>query len=270
MLTRILTSIVGIPLVVLVVLMGGPIFRFTVMAASLIGLYEFYNAVKNTYHPMKYIGYAAVVIYYVLLGQMNMYFTVFVALLIIVTFSYMVIVYPKYNIMDVSITIIGMLYVSVLFGFIVMINNQTAYGDFWVWLIIISSWGSDTCAYFVGKTIGKHKLAPVLSPKKTVEGSIGGIVGAGILGYIYTIIYTQFHHAELSGYAGIVVVAVCIAAIISQFGDLAASAIKRTFEQKDYGNLLPGHGGILDRCDSILFVAPIIYGVVVIAEYMIR
>lgn len=120
-----------------------------------------------------------------------------------------------------------------------------------MWLIFLCSWGCDTCAYCVGVLIGKHKMAPVLSPKKSVEGAIGGVVGAVLLG----VAYAAATGGELAAY-GII----CgVGALISMVGDLAASAIKRNQEIKDYGKLIPGHGGILDRFDSVIFTASIIY-----------
>jgi len=130
---------------------------------------------------------------------------------------------------------------------------------FWlVWLVVISSWGCDTCAYVVGMLFGKRHFAPILSPKKTVAGAIGGAIGAGLLG----VIYASFFGAQMEEIANpqIACFFACAAAgAISQIGDLAASAIKRDHDVKDYGNLIPGHGGILDRFDSMLFTAPAIY-----------
>lgn len=126
-----------------------------------------------------------------------------------------------------------------------------------VWLIFLSSWGCDTCAYCVGMLIGKHKMAPRLSPKKSVEGGIGGILGAALLGALFALAMNQWAGAEASVLHYALICAV--GGMISQVGDLAASAIKRNHDIKDYGKLIPGHGGILDRFDSVIFTAPVIY-----------
>lgn len=126
-----------------------------------------------------------------------------------------------------------------------------------MWLIFLSSWGCDTCAYCVGVLFGKHKMAPKLSPKKSVEGGVGGIAGAALLGALFAFLMNRWggaqanplHYAVICGSGG----------VISQIGDLAASAIKRNHDIKDYGKLIPGHGGILDRFDSVIFTAPVIY-----------
>jgi len=132
-------------------------------------------------------------------------------------------------------------------------------GKFIVWLIFLCSWGCDTSAYCVGMLIGKHKMAPVLSPKKSVEGAVGGVIGAAVFAVIYGVL-THGHPFEYA------VICAC-GALISMVGDLAASAIKRNKGIKDYGTLIPGHGGILDRFDSMIFTAPVIY---YLATFMIR
>ena len=120
-----------------------------------------------------------------------------------------------------------------------------------MWLIFLCSWGCDTCAYCAGMLFGKHKMAPVLSPKKSVEGAVGGVAGAVLLGVIFAAV-TKGPAAEYAAICG-------AGALISMVGDLAASAVKRNMEIKDYGKLIPGHGGILDRFDSVIFTAPVIY-----------
>lgn len=125
-------------------------------------------------------------------------------------------------------------------------------------MIFISSWICDTCAYLSGMAIGKHKLAPVLSPKKSIEGAVGGVVGAGLVGALFgwLVLERVFADQNITWIAAVICAA---GAVISQVGDLAASGIKRNHNIKDYGKLIPGHGGIMDRFDSVLFTAPIIY-----------
>ena len=267
--TRIITAILGIPLVIIVLLLGGIGLRLTMLALSLIALYEMYHVMRESYKPIKWLGYSIVTAYYVLFDWVQSYCIVFIGLVAIVLLTAMVIKYPKYSIIDVALTFFPVFYIAILFSFIMM-TRDAAHGIFWVWLIPISAWGSDTCAYFTGITLGKHKLAPQLSPKKTIEGSVGGVIGAGIMGYIYTLGYTSYSASFLRQYTVLVVIAVMLSAILSQIGDLAASAIKRYFKEKDFGYLLPGHGGILDRFDSLLFVAPAIYAAVLLVENIMK
>ena len=129
---------------------------------------------------------------------------------------------------------------------------------YFVWVIFISSWISDTCAYCVGMLFGKHKLAPILSPKKSIEGSLGGIIGSAIVGALfgYFIVEQVITEQQVTWVFALIG---GIGSIVSQIGDLAASAIKRNYDIKDYGKLIPGHGGIMDRFDSVLVTAPMIY-----------
>ena len=117
----------------------------------------------------------------------------------------------------------------------------------YLWTIVFATYGSDTGAYFAGMAFGKHKLIPRLSPKKTIEGSIGGIVLGSVLGLVFA------YFAGILAHHWIIVPAIIVMTMTSQIGDLIFSAIKRYFEVKDYSKLLPGHGGILDRIDSLTF-----------------
>ncbi len=152
---------------------------------------------------------------------------------------------------DAMATITGIFYV-VYFSFHVVLVEQAGDASILVWLIVLAAFGSDVSAYFTGMTIGRHKLCPKISPKKTIEGAIGGVVGSilvcGIFGFYFANQYLV--HCLAIG---------AIGAVISQCGDLTASIFKRKMGIKDYGNLIPGHGGILDRFDSVLFTAPLIY-----------
>jgi len=166
--------------------------------------------------------------------------------------------FPKYHATQIVEVIFALIYVPVMLNFIGMTRALPEIGNKAVWLIWISAWGSDTFAYVVGmltaKTCGNHKAFPVLSPKKSIEGCIGGIIGAAGLGMLFG---KYIMGAE---YSIVLMGIICgVGSIIAQCGDLAASAIKRNFNIKDYGHCIPGHGGILDRFDSIIFTAPCVY-----------
>lgn len=157
----------------------------------------------------------------------------------------------KRKLEDSLATITGIFYV-VFFSYHVVLVEQTGEYSILVWLIVLTAFGTDIMAYFSGVFLGKHKLCPKISPKKTIEGSIGGILGSVILCGIfsYFLIPRLLVHCLVIGFLG---------GIVSQFGDLTASIFKRKMGIKDYGNLIPGHGGILDRFDSVLFTAPMVY-----------
>ena len=177
--------------------------------------------------------------------------------------SVFVFTFRKYKAENVMWSFFGIIYVTMMLAYIYETRTLDN-GVYLVWLIFVSSWGNDTFAYFTGVLIGKHKMAPILSPKKSVEGAIGGIAGATILG----IIYGRIVSARMSEVIGSPVltfaVASCVGAMLAIVGDLAASAIKRNYNVKDYGKLIPGHGGILDRFDSVIFTAPVVYWAIVI------
>ena len=170
--------------------------------------------------------------------------------------SIFVFTYPKYNNKQIMTAFFGMVYVGVMLSYIYQTRVLPG-GAFLVWLIFLCSWGCDTCAYCVGVLIGKHKMAPKLSPKKSIEGGIGGLAGAALLGALYALAINKWGGASAG--VGEYALICFVGGIISMIGDLAASAIKRNHEIKDYGKLIPGHGGILDRFDSVIFTAPVIY-----------
>ena len=160
----------------------------------------------------------------------------------------------KVNVSDIAITIFGIMYVTYLFAFLIFTREMNK-GVYYIWFILGGAWMTDIFAYLVGITIGKHKISEI-SPKKSIEGCIGGIVGCVLffVGYTYYLNTLGFElNYILMGIIGIVT------SVISQIGDLAASSIKRYCEIKDFGNIMPGHGGILDRFDSIILIAPFIY-----------
>jgi len=148
---------------------------------------------------------------------------------------------------DVGINLFGGLY-TIFFPFHVAFIN----GNNLIWLIFITAFASDTFAYFTGKMIGRHKLSPNLSPNKTIEGAIGGILGSLLLTILFIRLNNLGNYIELSLLS-------IICSMMSIIGDLSASKVKRIVKIKDFGNIMPGHGGVLDRFDSILFTAPIVY-----------
>ena len=168
-----------------------------------------------------------------------------------------VITFPKYHADQVAAAFFAFLYAPVMLAF-TYLTREMEQGIYLVWLILISSWGCDTCAYAVGVLIGKKKIFPVLSPKKSLEGCIGGVVGTMIIAALYGHFFVEASFPDRSVF-WIISIICGVGAICSMVGDLAASAIKRNHQIKDYGNLIPGHGGIMDRFDSMIVTAPLVY-----------
>ena len=138
-------------------------------------------------------------------------------------------------------------------------------GVFLILFAFFAGWMTDIFAYFVGSKLGKHKLCPKISPKKSVEGAVGGVIGAILLNEALFFVFNKFFFTQETGLSYLIIAVLSVVlSVISMFGDLAASTIKRNFGIKDFGNLLPGHGGIMDRFDSVLFVMPVLYSAIYI------
>ncbi|SMC21673.1 phosphatidate cytidylyltransferase [Clostridium acidisoli DSM 12555] len=267
---RYIGAVILMPLVIFL-LLGGIYLQALTLILSLFGMYEFYKVIRNEkINPISIVGYILCIIYYIILSN-NLEFKYIMFIFTVAVFIMFCIptLNTKYNFIDISVTMLGFIYVAMFFSFIVLVNlktvtisnHQIAIGKYFVWLIFIASWMCDTTAYYSGRYLGKHKLCPKVSPKKTVEGSLGGLIGSILscllFGYIINTYVSDINllHINLVHYA--VIGLLC--GVFSQFGDLAASSIKRYVKVKDYSNLIPGHGGILDRFDSILFSGVIVY-----------
>ena len=261
MIKRILSAVIGIPILIFLVLKGGNLLLFSIVSVTLISLNEYVSALKKSYTADLSIKELSQYKYW-LLGSSFFSFLLFyfrnfnmdfeAPFLLIVLFGLSVI-----QIINSSKTsgigrdiFYGYVYITVFFRF-VYYTSQLA-NDNVIWLIFIIAWSTDTFAYFTGILFGKNKLAPNISPKKTIEGSIGGVLGCALTTFIFSTIFIP-EIGNLSLVFGI------MGSAVSQIGDLNASMIKRNNGIKDFGNLIPGHGGILDRFDSILFTAPYVY-----------
>lgn len=250
--TRVLSGLIMLPFGILIFL-GGKILMLACFAIGIMGVREFFNGFKTMeIKPAYLVAYISALALY----GINLFTTEFRWYMLwffgVVLFSLLYLFkIEERKLEDAMATITGILYV-VFFSFHVTLVEQTGEYGILVWLIFLTAFGTDVMAYFTGYAFGKHKLCPTISPKKTIEGSIGGILGSvilcGLFGYI--IIPRLIIHCILIGILG---------GIVSQFGDLTASIFKRKMGIKDYGNLIPGHGGILDRFDSVLFTAPMVY-----------
>lgn len=260
--TRLLSGILLVIIALFTVTTGGSILFVTLFIISFIGMTELYRVFGIRNKAPGICGYIFALGYYVLiymkpvLPETTNWFMLLFMMFLIGMMGVLVFSYPKYRTEQILAGFFGVFYVAVMLSYIYETRILPG-GVFTVWLVFICSWGSDTCAYCSGMLLGKHKLAPKLSPKKSIEGGIGGVVGAALLGALYALAINRWGDAG----AGIIRFTImgAVGGAISQIGDLAASAIKRNYDIKDYGKLIPGHGGILDRFDSVIFTAPIIY-----------
>lgn len=255
---RLVSGIILVILAVLIVTSGGILLYLASALISLCGLFELYRALKIDKTSLGMVGYVATISYYGLVWyDGHRYVTLMAIAALMVLMTIYVFTFPKYRTEEVALSFFGVFYVAITLSYLYQVRAM-ADGKYLVWLIFLSSWGSDTSAYCVGRLFGRHKMAPVLSPKKTIEGAVGGVIGAALLGFGFAAVFGG-NMMELEEAEAVCAMACAIAAVISQIGDLAASAIKRNHNIKDYGHLIPGHGGILDRFDSMLFTAPAVY-----------
>ena len=257
MLIRIISALIGAPLVVLFLIVKGNYLYLFAGVLSLIGMYEYYKAIHATgVKTMSFIGYIFCVAFFILqlIFPTAEVFSKLLTLMLLITFTYDLFT-RKSGVTGIVHTVFGFIYVSFLMAHLIFISNLE-HGDLLIWLPFLTAWFTDTTAYFTGVTIGKHKMFPSISPKKTVEGYLGGIVGSSILTMLFGYFTLSFgYDIELINF----IILGLICGLASEIGDLAASYIKRFTGIKDFGNLIPGHGGILDRFDSILFTMPVVY-----------
>lgn len=256
--TRTLSGIVLVLLMLAAIIPGGKVLFAANMMISLAGVYELYKVLGIERKMPGITGYVAVIAYYIILymGKTEHMMTLMIVFLTALLAQY-VFLFPEYKTEEISNSIMCMLYAGVMLSYLYSVREGNN-GAYTVWLIFLCSWGSDTCAYLAGVAFGKHKMAPVLSPKKSIEGAVGGVIGAAALGAGYAAIFADKIHMSINPVTAFAVI--CAAgAFISMIGDLAASAIKRNHNIKDYGTLIPGHGGIMDRFDSVIYVAPVIW-----------
>lgn len=229
--------------------------NLTISAVAIIAINEYFNSLSKKYKVERWIGnILAILLAFINVLPKEMLILMFpigIALL----FFKIIITEMKTSFADIAITGFGIIYIIGFIMFIPLIY-MSEHGKLLIWYLAISAWGTDTFAYLVGIKFGKHKLTPI-SPKKSIEGSIGGIVGSTLIAIIYTYFINKICNAGIS-YFTITGIAVVLS-VLSQIGDLAASSIKRYVDIKDFGKIIPGHGGMLDRIDSILFIAPFAY-----------
>lgn len=270
--TRLASGIVLVIIAFIVMILGDAPLAGTLLAISLVAYRELTKALKcakdeKKMNALEWMGFAGIIGYYGVMyfsGEALLQLMCIVVVFMAEMFLY-VITFPKYEANQVVSSVFAFLYAPLMLSFVYQ-TREIPQGIYMVWLILISAWGCDTCAYVVGKLIGKKKIFPVLSPKKSLEGCIGGVLGAALLGGLYGYFFVDKAFPNQS-MTWIIAFICAVGAVMSMVGDLAASAIKRNHNIKDYGKLIPGHGGIMDRFDSMIVTAPMIY---ILAILMIR
>ncbi|MGE5613989.1 MAG: phosphatidate cytidylyltransferase [Bacillota bacterium] len=266
---RVVSAAVAIFLLAVIVYIGETAIGLAVFALAALGVREFNGALEKAgFKPVNILSYLSCLpLLYLavsnlmpwqVIATMDGNYSDVAALglfvLVVMASCFVMFSRGRYKIADAAVTLAGILYVVYLLSFVTLTRNMDK-GYLYIWFIFIGAWATDTFAFFTGITIGKKKIVPSISPKKTLEGFIGGILGCMLAMVAFGMYFSGvlkipvFHLAALGLVCG----------VISQLSDWSASAVKRAAGLKDYGNIMPGHGGVLDRVDSILFTAPAVY-----------
>ena len=259
-LTRIASALIGFPLVALIIIIGN---KYVVSAGlaliAALSMSEYLNAVSNKAKPVRWISYLSCALIsllsFVPTEQYSNILLAAIPILLLALFLQVIITGMKTNFNDLLYTFMGIIYITFFIGSMVMIRGLEN-GRILIWYVLWAGWATDVFAYAIGRRFGKHKFSSV-SPKKSIEGCIAGTIAAIVVSLIYTYFINTYAAVEYS-YLHISIISL-ILSLVGQIGDFAASTIKRYVEIKDYSNLIPGHGGMLDRIDSVMFIAPFAY-----------
>ncbi len=255
--TRILTGLVLIPILVLVLLSNVHVITCAVALISVVGLYEFYKAtgVRES-RMLSLLGYVTGLVMAFGGYIPSRFLLPIVYIFMLLLFIIMLKEHKTVSVNQAGLVIFSIIYIPLFLSTLIDIY-RFGNGIYYLWIVFIGAFMTDTFAYFSGYFFGRHKLCPEISPKKTIEGSIGGSLCSVLIVLMYGLLLDKKFGVDIS-YIKLGILGVLIA-IISQVGDLTASIIKRKYGVKDYGKIFPGHGGILDRLDSIIATAPLVY-----------
>jgi phosphatidate cytidylyltransferase len=264
---RLITGIVAGAVFLGLCFLGGWSYQLLLAGMALIGFYEFVKMTGvRVFGGTAILGYAAVACYMIpwsLLG-VNPWLSWEQGIWLLLLLFLLVTVFSK-NKQDIKITSLlftGIVYIGMGFSYMAVARAAgDGHGLFWTFLLLCCIWGSDAGAYFVGRSFGRNKLWPAISPNKTVEGALGGV----LISIVISIVFAIFVPDLLTYGRALLIGLSC--AVLGQLGDLVQSAYKRVYGIKDSGSLLPGHGGILDRCDSWIIVFPFVHIVMLMPYY---
>ena len=251
--------IVAISVAIMLLIPNKYVIGLLLAIIALVAMHEYLKAISKVCTPIKWVAYlsclSVAAVNFIPEQNMLKAIMMFLPSIMLILFANVIATDMKISFKDMSYTLLGICYIPVFISFLTLIDAMQN-GKILIGYILIAAWGTDVFAYLIGKKFGKHKFSKV-SPKKSIEGCIAGTIGSTVLALIYTIILNNVITFEYSyfiiGISGIAL------SLIGQLGDFSASCIKRYVDIKDYSNLLPGHGGMLDRIDSVLFIAPFAY-----------
>lgn len=261
-LKRVSSAMIGFPIVAAILIFGNKyLVDITVSIIAMLSLHEYFHCFKEQEKNknlswIAYIAALSIAVIHIIPGQYVLKtIGAIIPISILVLFAQIIATDMKYNIKDIAITVFGICYI-VIFLMYIPIIRETTNGKITIWYVFITAWGTDVFAYLIGKKFGKHKFSKI-SPNKSIEGCIAGVIGAVTMSIIYTLICNAYLGMNFN-YLYIILIA-AVLSLVGQLGDFSASSIKRYTGIKDFSNLIPGHGGMLDRIDSVIFIAPFAY-----------
>lgn len=259
---RILSGVFGLPIIALLLVFGNKYILDVFLAViAIISIHEYMNAMeKKDLKPVKWLGYilAASIagIHLIPIDIISRYLGLGIMAIVAILFTIVIVREMKTNISDIVVSLFGYIYIVGFIAFLALLYGLENVGKFYIWYIFLATWGCDVFAFCIGSKFGKHKFSKI-SPNKSIEGCVAGTLGGVILVVLYTLLLNSVFDMNISylvmGVIGFVLT------ILGQIGDFSASAIKRYAGIKDYSNLIPGHGGMIDRIDSVIFAAPFAY-----------
>lgn len=278
---RILTALIGLPVVVLIFVFGNKYIIDIIMSViAMIAIHEYFKCVNKEVKGIAWIGYLLAIsiafLHIINLEMLLVFLIIGIPTILLILFFHIIATNMKINLKDIAFSFLGICYIIFFIVFIPLIygmgdkniqidiadkntgifetfQNTLLNGKFLIWYLMWNSWGSDVFAYLIGRHFGKHKFSKV-SPNKTIEGCTAGVIGAVALSLGYTYALNNFAGFSIN-YLTITIISIVLC-LVGQIGDFAASTIKRYFEVKDFSEIFPGHGGMIDRIDSVIFIAP--------------
>ena len=254
---RIISAGIGIIILIAILTANSIFVNIGVAAISIIALYELLNAAESKRNmSLNMVAYMSALVFAFSNFIDPSFIPFFIYAYVIVMFLFILIFHRTVQFSDIAINSFAIIYICFTFMYVVLVR-YLPHGNIYVWMIFLGAFTTDTFAFFAGTLLGKHKLWPEISPKKTVEGAIGGVIGCGLSFLLFGYIMHFFLHYNVN-YTNLFIIGV-VCSVVSQIGDLSASVIKRQYGIKDFGKIMPGHGGVMDRFDSILFAAPAVY-----------
>ncbi len=258
---RVISGVILFPILAIILIFGNKyLVDVFISIIAIMSLHEFYKAFKGKAKPIQWIGYVTaglICFIHLIPGEYVLpAITLIILINVLALFTQVVVTSMKRDIEDIAISLFGVCYIVFFLMFAPLIRDNLENGKILIWYVFFAAWGTDILAYLIGKNFGKHKFTDI-SPNKSLEGCAGGILGSILLVMLYTVVCNNVWNLNIS-YLYAFGISVFLS-IISQIGDLAASSVKRHCGIKDFSNLIPGHGGILDRIDSVLFILPFAY-----------